>query len=397
MPTTGLFLALALIAAGGLLTWAHNFIGNEVHTQLAAQQIFFPPANSQAIKAPEFAAMRQYAGQQLTTGAQAEVYADHFIANHLKVIGGGKTYSQLSAKAMAQPDNAKLAAQVHPVFRGKTLRRLLLNAYAFGTMGMIAGIAAIAAFIAAAVMLILGGLGLTHARRVSPDADILARRPANAPNPGTPAADHPPQQPAAQRRRPCRHRARPLSRPIRITRSKVPPRLVMPAAGGRHYDLIVEASASVDEPRYRCVLAGRGDADVDMKDLVIAEHRRVRVWPAPMIGERPGDVEHAAGEKQHSGCGAGVDPHPRQREAACAAEPDEHRARRKFRRARPHQAEVTAASVSTQIAIRQASPAPAGAESRKAGVAVPAMARKKIIAWSRRCRRCLQTAVQVPR
>jgi hypothetical protein len=182
---SGLFLALTLIVAGVLLTWSHNFIGNEVHTQLGAQQIFFPPANSKAVAAPEFAAMRQYGGQQLTTGAQAEVYADHFIANHLKVIGGGKTYAQLSAEALTQPNNAKLAAQVATVFKGETLRGLLLNAYAFGTMGMIAGIAAIAAFIAAAVMLLLSGLGLMHARRVSPETDILTPRPAHTADPGT--------------------------------------------------------------------------------------------------------------------------------------------------------------------------------------------------------------------
>jgi hypothetical protein len=181
----GLFLAVTLIVSGLLLTWAHNFIGNEVRTQLSAQQIVFPANNSPAIKAPEFAAMHQYAGQLMTTGAQAEVYADHFIANHLKVIGGGQTYSQLSAKAIAQPGNAKLAAQVQLMFRGTTLRSMLLNAYAFGTMGTIAGIAAIAAFIAAAAMLILGGLGLVHARRVPPAADILAPRPANPLSPGT--------------------------------------------------------------------------------------------------------------------------------------------------------------------------------------------------------------------
>ena len=55
-----------------------------------------------------------------------------------------------------------------------TVRGLLLNAYAFGTMGMLAGIAAIAAFIAAAVMLLLSGLGLMHARRVSPATEILS-------------------------------------------------------------------------------------------------------------------------------------------------------------------------------------------------------------------------------
>jgi hypothetical protein len=165
LATAGLFLAVTLVAAGGLLTWAHTFIGNEVHTQLAA--------------------MRPYGGQQLTTGAQAEVYADHFIANHLKAIGGGKTYAQLSAEAIAQPNNAKLAAQVDTVFKGETLRGLLLNAYAFGTMGTIAGIAAIAAFIAAAVMLVLGGLGLMHARRTSPDTNILSSHTASTPDPGT--------------------------------------------------------------------------------------------------------------------------------------------------------------------------------------------------------------------
>jgi hypothetical protein len=177
MATAGLFLAVTLIASGALLLWAHSFIGSEVHTQLAAQQIYFPAADSKAVAAPEFAAMRQYGGQQLTTGAQAEVYADHFIANHLKAIGGGKTYAQLSAEAIAQPKNTALAAQVATVFKGETLRGLLLNAYAFGTMGMIAGIAAIAAFAAAAVMLILSGLGLVHARRTSPAADILSGHP----------------------------------------------------------------------------------------------------------------------------------------------------------------------------------------------------------------------------
>ena len=167
-----------------------------MHTQLAAQQIYFPAANSPAVAAPEFAAMRQYGGQQLTTGAQAEVYADHFIANHLKAIGGGKTYAQLSAEAIAQPKNTALAAQVATVFKGETLRGLLLNAYAFGTMGTIAGIAAIGAFIAAAVMLILSGLGLLHARRVSPEAEILAGHPAHARTPATasPQSAHPSNQ-----------------------------------------------------------------------------------------------------------------------------------------------------------------------------------------------------------
>ena len=100
-----------------------------MHTQLAAQQIFFPPANSKAVRRPRNSPpCSQYGGQQLTTGAQAEVYADHFIANRLKVIGGGKTYAQLSTEALAQPGDTKLAVQVATVFKGETLRGLLLDA-----------------------------------------------------------------------------------------------------------------------------------------------------------------------------------------------------------------------------------------------------------------------------
>jgi hypothetical protein len=149
-------------------------VSNEVKTQLSQQQIFFPPKGSPATQGDEFKAMRQYAGQQLTTGAQAEVYADHFIAVHLKKANGGKTYAQLSALAQANPTDQKLAASVATAFKGETLRGLLLNAYAFGTMATIAGIAAIAAFIAAGLMLILAGLGLWHGRKTPPTQSVFA-------------------------------------------------------------------------------------------------------------------------------------------------------------------------------------------------------------------------------
>lgn len=175
VSAVGLLLAALLVVAGSLLLWAHVFIGNQVHDQLSAQKIFFPPAGSSSISAPAFAAMKQYAGQQLTTGAQAETYADHFIANHLTEIGGGQTYAQLSANALAHPNNQQLAGQVDAMFKGETLRGLLLNAYAFGTMGKIAGIAAWVAFVAAALMLSLGVLGLRHARRVPAEEQMLVR------------------------------------------------------------------------------------------------------------------------------------------------------------------------------------------------------------------------------
>jgi hypothetical protein len=173
----GLVLAGVLLASGCLLWWAHSFVSDQVHTQLSQQQIFFPP-KGEATASPEIGPfINQYAGQQLLNGQQAEAFANHYIAVHLKESGGGLTYAQLSTKARANPDDAKLKGQVDTAFKGETLRGLLLNAYAFDTMGRIAGIAAIGAFIGAAVMLILSLLGFSHLRRVSPEAELGAHNP----------------------------------------------------------------------------------------------------------------------------------------------------------------------------------------------------------------------------
>lgn len=163
---TGAVLAVALLAASILLFWAHNFIHSQVHDQLAAQKITFPAAGSSAITSlpsSDQTKVAQYAGQQLVNGAQAEVFADHFIAVHLEEIGGGQTYAELSAKSLADPSNQKLAGQVQTLFRGETLRGLLLNAYAFDTMATVAEFAAIGAALAAVILVLLAALGLRHA------------------------------------------------------------------------------------------------------------------------------------------------------------------------------------------------------------------------------------------
>ena len=174
----GLVLAVVLAVAGGLLLWGHNFVNDQVHTQLAAQKIYFPPASSGAIKALPAAdaqAMTAYAGQLMTTGAQAQTYADHFIAVHLREIGGGQTYAQLAEKSLAQPKNAALAGQVQTIFRGETLRGLLLNAYGWWQMGQIMFIGAIVAFIAAAALLIMSLLGIAHLRRAAPESEVFPK------------------------------------------------------------------------------------------------------------------------------------------------------------------------------------------------------------------------------
>ncbi len=175
LSSVGALLVVVLVTAGALLMWGYTFANGSVHDQLVAQQIYFPPAGSDALKPPQIGPyLNQYAGQQLTTGAQAEAYADHFIAVHLSEVANGQTYAQVSAAAQADPNNAQLQTQVNTLFKGETLRGLLLNAYAFWKLGQIALYAAIAAFIGAAVMLVLTVLGFTHMRRVRTDEVVFA-------------------------------------------------------------------------------------------------------------------------------------------------------------------------------------------------------------------------------
>ena len=174
----GLVLAVVLAIGGGLLLWGHSVVSTDVHNQLAAQKIVFPAAGSPEIKAlpaSDATAMTAYSGQLMTTGAQAQTYADHFIAVHLAEIGGGKTYSQLSAAAMAQPHNTKLADQVQTIFKGTTLRGMLLNAYGWWQMGQIMLVSAFVAFGSAVLFLILSGFGFWHLRRTAPESEVFPK------------------------------------------------------------------------------------------------------------------------------------------------------------------------------------------------------------------------------
>jgi hypothetical protein len=172
----GLLLAVILIVAGALLWWSYSFVNSQVTQQLSEQKITFPTTDSPAFKAlpaDDQAAMKPYAGQQMTTGAQAQTYADHFIAVHLSEVANGKTYSEVSAESLASPNNPVLKAQADTLFKGTTLRGLLLNAYAFWQVGQIAMIAAIIAWIAGAIMLVLAGLGFWHLRRTPAESELV--------------------------------------------------------------------------------------------------------------------------------------------------------------------------------------------------------------------------------
>ena len=160
----GTGLGVGLLVAGGLLLWGSAYVHNTVQGQLAAQQISFPPAAAFAhpkagteITPSMIPSVSQYAGQQMLTGQQAEAYADHFIAVHIADLGGGKTYSQLSTESQAQPSNTQLAGVVSTVFKGETLRSMLLNAYGWWKVSQITYIISLAAFGLGTVSF-LGGL-----------------------------------------------------------------------------------------------------------------------------------------------------------------------------------------------------------------------------------------------
>ena len=171
LTMVGGMLFVVLMVAGGLAVWGSNFASNNVHNQLAKQDIYFPSKTAfehptgKEVRATMDPYLEQYAGQQVLTGAQAEAYADHFIAIHLSEMPYGGVYSKASAAAMKHPTTPKLTGLVATTFKGTTLRGLLLEAYAFSVFGQIATVAAWCAFILAGIMLILTILGLLHFRR----------------------------------------------------------------------------------------------------------------------------------------------------------------------------------------------------------------------------------------
>ncbi|HVT68018.1 MAG TPA: hypothetical protein VHF26_09740 [Trebonia sp.] len=160
----GTSLGALLLVVASLLLWASAYIHNNVYNQLAAQQITFPsaaafqhPTANGEITQSMIPSVSQYAGQPLVTGQQAEAYADHFIAVHLQEMGGGKTYSQLSAESQAQPNNAQLASTVNTVFKGTTLRSMLLTAYSWWKVSQITYIVSLVAY-GLGTVVFLGGL-----------------------------------------------------------------------------------------------------------------------------------------------------------------------------------------------------------------------------------------------
>ena len=181
----GLAIAALLVVAGIVLSANASFANNYVHDQLAAQNISFKTADSLTDEEKAQACLVSYAGQQLTSGKQAECYANNFIGLHLKSTAGGKTYAELGgpqsalrgqlaeAQKAIPVDQAKVddlttqlntvTQQRETVFKGETLRGLLLTSYGFSEFGTKAAQAAMVAYFAGGLMFLLAIFGLIHA------------------------------------------------------------------------------------------------------------------------------------------------------------------------------------------------------------------------------------------
>lgn len=158
---SGLIIAVVIAVAGGLLLWGGTFAHNTVTTELTTQKISFA---ADATKLPP--ELQSWAGVQVTDGPSAKAYSD-LIAVHVAGVAGGKTYSEVSEEWIAGGmKDATLAQQRTTLFMGESLRAMLLNAYAFWTVGTVAIIAAFAAFGVAIILLVLALLGFRHAKEV---------------------------------------------------------------------------------------------------------------------------------------------------------------------------------------------------------------------------------------
>ena len=179
----GLGLAVLLFIFAGLLNFGAAFANDNVQTQLKNQNIAFPdeaglPANTKD-------QLLKWAGQQVVTGEMARDYSDLYILEHMNasataVMGKPATYSEVSGVYMGlvrggSTDEAKIKQYGdlrQTLFMGNTLRGMLLQAYAFGTFGVIAGYASLASLLAGILFLVLAIAWLAHIRRTPEDAMI---------------------------------------------------------------------------------------------------------------------------------------------------------------------------------------------------------------------------------
>ncbi len=179
----GFGFAVMLFIFAGLLNYGASFANDNVESQLSNQNISFP--GEEGLPANTKEQLVKWAGMQVTTGEMAKDYSDLYILEHMNssaaaVMGKPATYSEVSGVYMGlvrggSTDEAKIKQYGdlrETLFMGNTLRGMLLQAYAFGTFGVIAGYAALASLLGGVLFLVLAIAGLAHIRRTPEDAMI---------------------------------------------------------------------------------------------------------------------------------------------------------------------------------------------------------------------------------
>jgi len=153
-----------------------NFTTSQIRDELTAQQVSFPGTDQikagGALDPATFSQeIRDQAGKQVTDGNQARIYANDFLAVHLKGIAGGLTYATVGTKISALKAQAATMSQTDPayadlqnqittltaaretLFKGESLRSMLLNAYGWWTIGTYTTYAGIGLMLVALVVL----------------------------------------------------------------------------------------------------------------------------------------------------------------------------------------------------------------------------------------------------
>ena len=168
ISTAGVVLAVALIVLGALAVYGGNFAQSNVTDRLEPQNIVFPPYD--AMTPEEQAEIGDYAEQQVVNGDQAEAYS-RYIQGHLAEVNEGATYSETSAAAREEgldPDTAaELQGKADTLFKGETLRAILLNAYGWWTAATIAVYAGYLMIVTGILFAVLAFLGFRHAKRAA--------------------------------------------------------------------------------------------------------------------------------------------------------------------------------------------------------------------------------------
>ena len=189
----GIAVAILLVLLGFVFKTNADFADSYVHDQLAEQKISFTAAEFLSDEEKTSTCLIENAGTPLDSGKKAECYANDYIGMHLKGIGGGETYATIGAiqtkaktaladataanasnVAELKADLDKITGQRESMFKGETLRGLLLTSYGFSIFGEKAALAGMISFLGALVMLLASIAGFIHAFSTPKDKIALA-------------------------------------------------------------------------------------------------------------------------------------------------------------------------------------------------------------------------------